>query len=297
MIQRTRGEKIFNVFNYIILIVLGLTTVYPLLYTFTISVSKIADATRPGLHLLPDFTDMTFQAYKLAFQNPEVISAYGWTIWRAVVGTVLGLIVTCFYGYALSRPNLMWKKFFSGYLMFTMIFSGGQIPVYLNIKSLGLLDNVWVYVLPLLISAYNTVVAKSFFVGIPEALNESARIDGAGEFRTFFQIIVPLSKPIVMTLALWMAVMHWNSWFDSMLYMDSNSGKIVIQQYIRRIVLENDTASMTDFGKDTSTMTKDYTSETVKSASIMVTVLPILLFYPFVQRFFIKGVTLGAVKG
>ena len=293
MIQRTTGEKVFNVFNYIILSLLALTTLYPFLYTATISISTNVVAETPGLHILPEWGEITFNAYKLVFRNPEIISAYGYTLFRTVVGTVLALIVTCFYGYALSRPNLMWKKFFSAYIMFTMIFSGGQIPIFLNIKSLGLLNNIWVYVLPLLISAYNTVVAKSFFVGIPEALNESAKIDGAGEFRTFFQIIVPLSKPIVMTLALWLAVMHWNSWFDSMLYMEND--RQVIQQYIQRVINENATNLFTN--RATNQEAASTTQETVKSAAIMITVIPILCFYPFVQKFFIKGVTLGAVKG
>lgn len=295
MIQRTRGEKIFNVFNYIILTLLALTTLYPFLYTATISISTKVVAESGGLHILPTWGEMTLEAYRLVFRNPEIWNAYGYTLFRTVVGTVLALIVTCFYGYALSRPNLMWKRFFSAYVTLTMIFYAGQIPVFLNIKSLGLLNNVWVYILPLLISAYNTVVAKSFFVGIPEALNESAKIDGAGEFRTFFQIIVPLSKPIIMTLALWIAVSHWNSWFDSMLYM-TDGNKIVVQQYIQRIVNEGSTHSITDLG--TSENNKEsLTAVTVKSASIMVTVIPILCFYPFVQKFFIKGVTLGAVKG
>jgi len=295
MIQRTTGEKVFNVFNYIILSLLALTTLYPFLYTFTISISTKLAADTVGLHILPEWGQITLDPYKLVFRNPEIWTAYGWTLFRTVVGTTLSVFVTCFYGYALSRPNLMWKKFFSTYIMITMIFSGGQIPTFLNIKDLGLLNNVWVYILPLLISAYNTIVARSFFVGIPEALNESAKIDGAGEFRTFFQIIMPLSKPIIMTLALWIAVAHWNSWFDSMLYMTSGK-KIVVQQYIQRIVNENNTAAITDFGAGENAA-QNLTSETVKSASIMVTVIPILCFYPFVQKFFIKGVTLGAVKG
>ena len=295
MIQRTRGEKIFNVFNYIILTLLALTTVYPFLYTATISISTKVVAESSGLHILPTWGQTTLEAYSLVFKNPEIWNAYGYTLFRTIVGTVLALIVTCFYGYALSRPNLMWKKFFSTYITITMIFSAGQIPVFLNIKSLGLLNNIWVYILPLLISAYNTVVAKSFFVGIPEALNESAKIDGAGEFRTFFQIIAPLSKPIIMTLALWIAVQHWNSWFDSMLYM-TDGNKIVVQQYIQRIVNEGSTHNITDLGAGENNKAS-LTEVTIKSASIMVTVIPILCFYPFVQKFFIKGVTLGAVKG
>ncbi len=295
MIQRTRGEKIFNVFNYIILILLGFTTIYPLLYTFSMSVSTKLAAESGGLHILPTWGQMTLDPYILVFKNTEIWRAYGYTLFRAAVGTVMGVVVTCFYGYATSRPTLIWRKFFIVYITITMLFSGGQIPVYLNIRSLGLINNVWVYILPGLISAYNVVVSRSFFASIPEALNESAKIDGAGEFRTFFQIIVPLSKPIIMTLALWEAVYHWNAWFDSMMYI-TDSKKIVVQQYIQRIVNEGATNKITDLGagaKDKANMT----SETVKAASIMVTVIPILCFYPFVQKFFIKGVTLGAVKG
>ena len=295
MIQRTRGEKIFNVFNYIILILIGVTTLYPLLYTFSMSVSTKLAAESGGLHILPTWGQITLDPYKLVFQNVEIWRAYGYTIFRTVVGTVGAVLVTCFYGYALSRPNLIWKKFFVGYITFTMLFSGGQIPIYLNIRDLGLINSVWVYILPMLISAYNTVVARSFFAGIPEALNESAKIDGAGEFRTFFQIIVPLSKPIVMTLALWIAVAHWNSWFDSMMYI-TDQKKIVVQQYIQRIVNESATERITDLGA-AENAAANLTSETVKSGSIMVTIIPILCFYPFVQKFFIKGVTLGAVKG
>lgn len=295
MIQRTRGEKIFNVFNYLILILIGFSTVYPLLYTFSISVSTKLAAESGGLHILPSWGQMTLDPYIMVFKNHEIWRAYGYTIFRTVVGTILAVIVTCFYGYALSRPNLMWKKFFATYITFTMLFSGGQIPTYLNIRDLGLINNVWVYILPMLISAYNTIVARSFFQGIPEALNESAKIDGAGEFRTFFQIIVPLSKPIIMTLALWIAVAHWNSWFDSMMYI-TDQKKIVVQQYIQRIVNENATTKITDLGAGENVQA-NMTSETIKSASIMITVIPILCFYPFVQRYFIKGVTLGAVKG
>lgn len=295
MVKRTRGEKIFNVFNYIILVLLSFTTVYPFLYTLSIAVSTMVVADAPGLHILPTWGEITFDPFMLVFQNPEIWTAYGYTLYRTIVGTILSVFVTSFFGYALSRPNLMWKKFFSAYLIFTMIFHGGQIPTFLNIKSLGLLNNILVYILPYLITAYNTVVAKSFFAGIPEALNESAKIDGAGEFRTFFQIIMPLSKPIIMTLALWIAVYHWNAWFDSMLYM-TDGKKIVVQQYIQRIVNENKTGEITNAGADRNAGA-NMTPETVKSASIMVTVIPILCFYPFIQKFFIKGVTLGAVKG
>ncbi len=295
MIKQTKGEKVFSVFNYIFLSIICFTMLYPLLYTFSMSVSTKYAADMPGFHVLPMWGQTTWDPFRLLFKNQEIWRAYGMTIARTLVGTVLAVFVTIFYGYALSRPNLIWKKFFTTFIVITMLFNGGQIPNYLNIRSLGLIDSFWVYVLPLLISAYNVVVSKSFFAGIPESLNESAKIDGAGEFRTFFQIIMPLSKPIIMTLALWIAVAHWNSWMDSLLYINDNK-KIVVQLYLQRIINEGATNKVTDLGA-TEESKQNLTADTVKSAAIMVTVIPILCFYPFVQKYFIKGVTLGAVKG
>lgn len=296
MIQRTRGEKVFNVFNYIILTLFAITTLYPFMYTLTISLSSQADAEALGLHILPNFANLNFAPYAMVFKNAEIWNAYKYTIFRTVVGTLLHLLATCLYGYALSRPGLPMKKFFSTYMLFTMLFHGGQIPVYLNIKSLGLINSIWVYVLPGMMSAYNAIVARSFFATIPESLNESAKIDGAGDFRIFFQIIIPLSKPVIMTLALWSAVGHWNEWFSGMMYITDNR-KIVVQNYIQRIVNEGNTNLITDINVAGDSEATSFTPETIKSASIIVSILPILAIYPFVQKYFVKGVTLGAVKG
>ena len=295
MIQRSKGEKVFGVFNYIILSFFAISTLYPFLYTATMSVSTEAAAQAVGLHIFPDFNRVTLDPYKMVFQNKEIWTAYCYTMFRAVVGTLLALFVTCFYGYGLSRPKLPFKKFFTVYIMITMMFSAGQIPVYLNIKSLGLINSIWVYVLPGTIACYNVLIAKSFFASLPESLNESARIDGAGELRIFFQIIVPLSKPIIMTLALWNAVSHWNQWLDSVLYM-TDSRKIVVQHYLQRIINEGQTNLITDVGASAEDAT-ELTPETIKAASIIVVVVPILAAYPFIQKYFVTGVTLGAVKG
>lgn len=295
MIQRTTGEKIFSVFNYIILTVFAFTTLYPFLYTFTMSLSTDAEAAKEGLHILPNFKAVTLAAYKAVFRNPSIWGAYKYTLFRAVFGTLLSLVVTCFYAYALSRPKLPLKKLFTWYIMITMMFQAGQIPNYLNLKSLGLINNILVYILPGTIVAYNVVVAKSFFASLPESLNESAKIDGAGELRIFFQIIVPLSMPIIMTLALWEVVKHWNSWLDSVLYMN-DSRKIVVQHYLQRIINEGQTNLITNNAIGDESL-QQVTGETIKAASIMVVTAPILVAYPFIQKYFVKGVTLGAVKG
>lgn len=295
MIQRTRGEKIFGVFNYIILSIFAFTTLYPFLYTFTMSVSTEAAAEQIGLHILPNFKFFTMDPYKMVFRNASIWNAYKYTLFRAICGTCLTLVVTCFYGYVLSRPKLPMKKFFTLYIMFTMMFNAGQIPIYLNLKSLGLINNILVYILPTTIVAYNVIIAKSFFASLPESLNESAKIDGAGELRIFFQIIVPLSKPIIMTLALWEVVRHWNAWLDSVLYMN-DSRKIVVQHYIQRIINEGQTNLITDTAASDQNQIQ-VTRETIKSASIIVATAPILVAYPFIQKYFVTGVTLGAVKG
>lgn len=290
--KRTNGEKIFNVFNIILLRAFACTTVYPFLYTLSITLSSAAEASRAGFHLYP--RDISFTAYKMVFKNSSLLMAYYNTIFRTVIGTLLGLLVTCLYGYALARPEAPNKKFYTVLLVFTMLFSGGKIPAYLVLKQYHLLNNRWVYILPMLIVPYNVIVSRSFFMSIPNSLNESAKIDGASEFGIFFKIIVPLSKPIIMTLALFMAVAHWNSWYDSLMYITDNS-KIVVQVLLQRIIQESDVSLITQ-GLVNPDAT-EFTSETVKAATVIVAILPILLFYPFIQKYFTKGIMLGAVKG
>lgn len=290
--KRTKGEKIFNIFNIVFLLLFACTTVYPFLYTLSISLSSAAEAATGGFHFYPK--EVSFTAYNMVFRNESLPMAYMNTIFRTVVGTVMGLIVTCFYGYALSRPETPNKKFYTVLLVFTMLFSGGKIPAYLVMKQYHLLDSIWVYILPMLILPYNVIVARSFFMTIPNSLNESAKIDGAGEFYIFFKIIVPLSKPIIMTLALFMAVAHWNSWYDALMYITDNN-KIVVQLLLQRIIQESDVSLITQglVNPDAA----QFTSETIKSATVIVAILPILLFYPFIQKYFTKGMMLGAVKG
>ena len=292
MIKVSPSRKVFNVFNYIFLALLAFTTLYPFLYTLSMSLSTTKAATEMGFHLYPK--ELSFMAYQMVFKNKDIWVSYQNTIFRTVVGTLLGLLVTTLYAYAISRKEMPNRKLFTAILLFTMLFNGGKIPTYLVIKELGLLNNMWVYILPMLISAYNVIVARSFFQSLPSALYESASIDGAGEFRIFFSIILPLSKPIIMTLALWMAVLHWNSWYDAMMYMTNNS-KITVQCLLQRIVQENNSELISQGVVTPDAM--QYASETVKAATIIVSILPILAFYPFVQKYFIKGVMLGAVKG
>lgn len=288
----SKGEKAFNVINLFFLILISFTMLYPFMYTLSMSFSTLAEASRRGLHLFPREVSLT--AYKMVFKNKMIFTTYGNTVFRTIVGTTLTLVVTSLYAYALSRPYMPCKRMFTFILLFTMLFNGGTIPTYLVIKNLYLIDNRMVYVLTGLISTYNVIVMRKFFENIPESLPESAKIDGANEFLIFSWIIVPLSKPVIATVALWVAVNHWNAWFDSMLYINTPS-KQVVQIYLQRIIQENNPALISQ-GLINPDVT-DFTPETIKSATIIVTILPILCVYPFIQKYFVKGIMLGSVKG
>lgn len=292
MIKTSTSRKVFCVFNYVFLAFLAFTMLYPFIYTLSMSFSTTKAATEMGLHLYPK--EVSVMAYQMVFKNRDIITSYGNTLFRTIFGTLAGLLVTTLFAYAISRKEMPHRKLFTFIVLFTMLFNGGKIPTYLVLKEMGLLNNILVYILPNLISAYNVIVAKSFFQSLPAAMHESASIDGASEFRIFFSIIVPLSMPIIMTLALWMAVFHWNAWYDAMMYMTDNT-KITVQCLLQRIIQENNSELISQGVINPDAM--QYTSETVKAATIIVSIIPILAFYPFVQKYFIKGVMLGAVKG
>lgn len=279
------GEKIFQVCNIIVLSLVGLLALYPFLYTLSLSLSTQSEAMSGGLHLFP--RHVTLMSYLMVFNNPEIATGYVNTVFRTIVGTLATLVMTCLAAFPLSRKQLPHRG------VFTMIFGGGLVPSFLLIKSLGLYDNLLVYILPGLISAFNVIIVKNFFQSIPESLYESAMMDGASDFTILRKIYVPLSKPVLATVALWTAVAHWNAWFDAMLYISSN-GKQVMQTFLQRIVIQSN-VEMISKGIVNPDITQ-FTPETIKAATVIITVLPIILLYPFVQRYFIKGIMLGSVK-
>ena len=190
MIKVSASRKVFNVFNYFFLAFLAFTTLYPFIYTLSMSLSTTKAATEMGLHLYPK--EISIMAYKMVFNNRDIFTSYGNTLFRTIVGTIMGLLVTTMFAYALSRREMPNRKLYTAIVLFTMLFNGGKIPTYLVLKQLGLMNSLWVYILPNLISAYNVIVARSFFQSLPGALHEAANIDGAGEFKIFFKIIFPI---------------------------------------------------------------------------------------------------------
>lgn len=291
MLARSRSESVFSAVNVVLLAMFCLLAVYPFIYTMTMSLSTAAEASREGFHLYPGEVSLT--AFEMVLGNPEILTGYGNTLFRTVFGTLATLLATCLCAYPLSRPYMPHRRLYTFLVLFTMLFNGGIVPTYLLIKNLHLIDTRLVYILPTLIAAFNVIVVKSFFQQLPASLAESAKIDGAGEFRILFHLYMPLSKPVLATVGLWTAVTHWNMWFDALIYVNSDS-KQVMQTFLQRIVIESNT-ELIEKGLVSPDVTQ-FTPETIKAATVIVTILPILFVYPFVQRYFVKGITLGGVK-
>jgi len=254
----TTGEKIFAGVNLLVLALAGLVTLYPFLYTASVSLSTAAEANRTSLHLYP--REVSLAAYRMVLGNPDIIMAYGNTLLRTVLGTLLTLLVTCIAAYPLSRKELPHRSMIIFLILFAMIFDGGIVPRYLLIRNLGLMNSVWALVLPTMLTAFNIIVVKNFFQQIPESLGESARVEGASEATILFRIYIPLSLPVLATVGLWTAVMHWNQWFDAMLFISDNSRQ-VLQTLLQRVVIENSTQMMEIGAANASDITQ-FTPET-----------------------------------
>ncbi|MFE4710178.1 MULTISPECIES: carbohydrate ABC transporter permease [unclassified Paenibacillus] len=273
------------------MVVLMAVTLYPFLYVLFASFSNPSDLIQhQGLLLMP--TGFSLESYKLVFENPMISIGYFNTMIYVVVGTTLNLTLTSFAAYALSRKGVRFVGPIMFAIVFTMFFSGGLIPTYLNMKHLGLLDTRWAMILPSAISTWNLLVMRTSFAGIPAALEESARIDGANDFRILFQIFIPVSLPIMAVMTLFYGVGHWNAYMDALIYL-RDKDLYPLQLVLQGILITNSTDSMMSTVADVD---KGLIQETIKYATIIVATVPILLLYPFLQRYFVKGVMLGSIK-
>lgn len=293
-IKISKGERIFDVFNFLFMICMMIVMFYPMWHVVCASFSdaRLLSA-HTGLLLWPKNFSLT--AYKLMAKNPMILKGYGNTLYILVFGLALNMVMTCLAAYVLSRKNVMFNKVLTVIIVFTMYFSGGLIPTYLNIIQLGLENTLWAVILPGAISTYNMIVMRTGFAAVPDSLEEAAKIDGASSIRVLWQIIIPLSKATIAVVCLYYAVAHWNSWFNAMLYL-TDRAKFPLQLILREILIDNDTASMVN-AMDVGVGDASFVGETVKYAVIIVSVVPILCVYPFIQRYFTKGVMVGAVKG
>lgn len=288
----TASGLIFDIFNVFVMIFLCVCFLYPFWEQLVLSFSAPAAANRMGFKLFP--TEWSIGAYREIFSTATIWIAIGNTVFRTVVGTVFTVFVTFCGAYVLCRKDLPGRGIVMNLILFTMFFSGGLIPSYLLIRDLGLMGSRWALVLPGLTSAWNLIMARNFIASLPSTLEEAAMVDGAGPYTTAFRIVFPLSAPIIAVLTLWTAVGHWNAWFDAMLYTPGNN-QLVLQRYLRRILIEPIRGGVG--GDILSASTASTTPETVKAASVIISILPIVMLYPFLQKYFVKGVVVGALKG
>ena len=282
------SSRIFDIVVYILLFLVAMVTIVPFLQVVTISLSPPEVVASYGLHLIP--TKIDLEGYRSIFKYKLLWTSYRNTIVRTLFGTALSMFLYVIAAYPLSKKYLPNRRFWIFFIIFTMYFSGGMIPNYLLINNwLKLSNTIWALIQPPAMSAYNLIIVRNFFESIPDSLEESARIDGARETTVLFKIVVPLSMPVLATVSLWCIVGHWNAWYDCMLYIRDDT-KYVLQYTLQRILLDGQVQDLDHIGTKVNT-------ETMKMASIVVSILPIMIIYPFVQKYFTKGIMIGAVKG
>lgn len=294
--RHKRKYETFDIVNAIFMILLMIVMLFPYWYSLAGSFNDGTDYLRGGVYLWP--RKFTTANYHAVFRDKTIFNSFVVTIFKSVIGTASSLFVTSLAAYALSRPQLKGKKFYIPYMMLTMYFGGGLIPYFILIKDVGLYDNFLVYIIPGLFSVWNMIIIRSFFVDLPGSLIESAKIDGAGEYRIFFQIVLPLSKAVLAAITLFSIVGHWNSYFDSMMYTSSVELQ-TIQLFLKKIITDAGAAQglSSQAIQQIPESAKKITPQTIKLAAMVVTSLPIICVYPFLQKHFVKGVMIGSMKG
>lgn len=300
LIKESFADRIFLSSVYILLTLALLVTLYPLLYIVSASISNPASVNSGEMFLLP--IDVTWEGYRLIFANSDIWQGYYNTILYTTVGTLVNLFFTLPAGYVLSRKDFQFRGFVTKLMVFTMFVSGGLIPTYLLVTDLGLGNSMWALILPSAASVYNIVVTRVFFEStVPDELTEAAVIDGATDFKIFFKVVLPLSKPIIAVMALFYGVNHWNNFFSALLYIDDRS-KYPLQMFLREILVQQDMSSTPSIGSMSQGQAEFLHSQQQLSAILrygvmIVATLPIILVYPFLQKYFVKGVMIGSIKG
>ncbi|MFG1732383.1 carbohydrate ABC transporter permease [Paenibacillus sp. 843] len=284
---RGLDDKIFNTIIYVILGLCGLVAILPILYVVSVSITPFGEVLRNGGFILFP-KEITFSAYRTLLTESNIPKAFQITVLITVIGTAVNLVLTGLMAYPLSRRNLPGRNFFLLMIVFTLLFSGGLIPTYLVVKSMGLLDSIWAMILPNAIWSFNVLIMKSFFEGLPEELFESARMDGAKEFRILLQIVTPLSVPVLLTVGLFYLVGHWNEFFQAIFYVTDRT-LYPLQVVVREILMQSQ--------QPLENAENMMPTQTMQMASVMIASLPVIVIYPFLQKHFTKGMLLGSIKG
>lgn len=294
--DNSASSKMLDVIVHITMIVVVLVTLYPVLYVFSASLSSASANDRGIVTIFP--REFTIEAYKMIWKARTVPLSFMNSVLYTSVGTALNLLLTGALAYALSRKNLALRKFYTGIIIFSMYFSGGMIPSFLLVKNIHLYNSMWALILPGLVGTTNLIIMRTFFQSIPKELEESANLDGANDFVIFFKIIIPLSKAAICTIGLYYAVGHWNSWFNAMIYL-KDTAKYPLQMILRQIVIQTSALQEAAQSGDLSAINEIgvVNVTAVKFATLTVSILPMLMIYPFIQKYFIKGVMIGSLKG
>ncbi|GKS12308.1 putative ABC transporter permease protein YtcP [Paenibacillus chitinolyticus] len=291
MNKRSFSERTFDGFNLLLLTLLMIVTIYPLVYVVFASLSDAGGLlAHKGFLWKP--VGFSLDAYANVFRNPMILKGYGNTFFVVVLGLAFNILLTSLGAYALSRKSLAYRKRIMLFIVFTMFFSGGLIPFYLTVKGVGLANTLWALIIPTAVNTFNLILMKTAFEGIPDALEESAKIDGANDFVILFRIVLPLSLPVLAVMLLYYGVGHWNAWFNALIFLQERS-MFPLQLILREILLQGEAnANLGASEGDVAMLTV-----TLKYATIIVATVPILLVYPFLQKYFVKGALIGAIKG
>lgn len=297
MIKENKGDRIFNIINYTVMTLALIIVAYPIIYILSASISDPTYVNSGQMWLLPK--GLTIEGYKRVFNNPDIWIGYGNTIFYTVAGTCISLFITIPCAYALAKKDLPGKGFFSAMFLFTMFFSGGLVPLYMLIKNLGLLNSRWSIILMGAASIWNIIITKTFLqMTIPIELEEAMEIDGCNVFNKFFRIVLPLSAPIIAVMALFYGVGRWNSYFNEMIFL-KDSYKYPLQVFLREIlIITQMNAGQNLNSQEVQTMAEmAKLADMIKYAVMIVSTLPLIIIYPFLQKYFVKGVMIGSVKG
>lgn len=294
---RSRGERVFNIFNVAILSLFCIMTLYPFLNLLAISLNNGLDSLRGGITIFP--RKFTLENYRVAFSYPAMLDSALVSVFRTILGTFYQVSIVSMVAYSLSKKEILFRKILTIFLILPTFIQPGMVPVYVNISNLGLLNSFWVYILPAGFSFYHFVVLRTYMQSIDSSLEESALIEGAGYLRIFVTIIVPLALPAIAAVTIFTAVIHWNDWFSSMLYVTNK--KLYTMQYVLHKILKENNSSQEVINHasfmENYESKRSITSQSIQMAILMITTLPIIVVYPIFQKYFVKGVMIGAVKG
>jgi putative aldouronate transport system permease protein len=292
-IRKTVSERIFDVFNTMLMIYVCFITIYPFINTLAISFNEGPDAMRGGIYFLPRV--FTLKNYAEVFADSTIIRAYAVTITRTVLGVIVSLLATGMMAYGLSKPNIVFKKIYMLICVIGMIFNAGLIPTYMLYRDTGLLNNFAVYILPSAVSIWNMILMKTFFESLPEELEQSAMIDGASTFQVFFRISIPISMPIIATICIFNGVYQWNSWFDAYMFMTRKPDLHPVQTYLYKVIALSQ-ATSTNAADAELLERRKVNVTTIRAATVVITVLPVTFIYSIFQKHFIQGIMVGSLK-